>query len=349
MSEGTFYFSDTHIGAGPENFDLIDKSFSALPEFYREHYMDITKAVDLGDTVECWVPGEGHENPYLDNRVIGSARNMYGKIFNGNRVDIAAFTGNHQTHILEGAATPELASLHGDQAVVDFRNFLLKVFRDNPEADVEMIKGVEEVEEGVIAHHGDILNTQTLTKLFDSFDEGMSTQDKMAVISGSADISVAMQKVWQKFRKYLWPMIQKWPKWLPSFVDVSFPPYLLAQKTKSWIREALSFTKRPLSERWKNPMYDEAIMQFELLKHSSDNPADSAIVSGHFHAPGIVSDAEGYDGTVVSLGAWHDTNTNPVVGIRTDLDDQKLFLLAEYEPVFDKWQIRDEKVIRGLS
>ena len=76
MNEGTFYFSDTHLGAGSENFDLVRRSFDALEKFYWEHYMQITKVVDLGDTVECWLPDKKHENPYLDHEVIVAARNI---------------------------------------------------------------------------------------------------------------------------------------------------------------------------------------------------------------------------------------------------------------------------------
>ncbi|MBU0727448.1 hypothetical protein KKA95_02065 [Patescibacteria group bacterium] len=348
--EGTFYFGDTHLGASSENFDLVRRSFANLQKFCRDQYIEITKAVDLGDTVECWVPDEKHKNPYLDNEVIRTAREMYRHIFfEGRQLNVTAFTGNHQTHILEGEATLDLSIFHSELAVSDFRDFLSKVFADNPDANFEMVRGVKEIEEGVIVHHGDILNTQVLAEMLDSFDGNMTIEDKLKIINGSGDITVAMQRVWQKFRRYLWPMIKKWPKWLPSFVDVSFPPYLLFQKTKSWVREAMHFTKRSLDERWKNPMYDELITQFNLLRELSDDPEKSAIVSGHFHAPSIVSDAEGFNGTVVSLGAWHDVNTNPIAGIRFDTNAKKNFMLAEFEPTLDRWYVRDEKVIRDLA
>ncbi len=350
MNEGTFYFSDTHLGAGSENFDLVRRSFDALEKFYWEHYMQITKVVDLGDTVECWLPDKKHENPYLDHEVIVAARNMYENIFNGQKIDIVACAGNHQTHILGNKPIPEMSMIHSVEAANNFRDFLTKVFAGDSKADFEIFRGVKDIEDGVIAHHGDFLNAGNLDEVINTFDESMSIQEKMDVINESADMCVAMQKFWQKLRKFLWPCIQKWPERLPfSFVDASFPPLIFVRKIKSLIREAIHFTERPLVERWKNPIYDETLAQFELLRELSENPEGSAIVSGHFHAPGIVNDAKGFRGTVVSLGSWHDTNANPVVGIRTDMNRKKEFILAEFNPTLDKWYARDEKTIRNLT
>jgi hypothetical protein len=151
-----------------------------------------------------------------------------------------------------------------------------------------------------------------------------------------------MQERWRWFKKNLWPRLKALPPGL--FAKMTFPVYVRVFRELALRREKQEVqSTRSLAERQKNPIYSSVQLQFELLQQLTEEPEKSAIVSGHTHVPGLVSDINDCPGTVVTLGAWHDTHLKPVVGVSTEMDGRDVFILPEYDPMTKKWNIRDEK------
>jgi len=333
-----------HLGASRENLDLVRRATDALPGFLEEKYLKVTKAVDMGDHTEDWLTAKEFGKPYENSEVIQATRSLYGAVFDDRQPVVLASAGNHQTEILDQHCTPDEAMRSSERASGDLSGFLAKVFASSPNADVSVFRGLKQTEDHIFAHHGDFLNVpERLREVLAELDDDMTPQQKMDWINSRPELYEDMQKnVWQKFKKYLWPALKN----IPQFVNMTFPSYVLNAKLKAVVREGTAFdTSRFLAERWKNPLFDETLLQYELLNKLTDKPESSAIVSGHLHVPGITGGAQGLPGTVVSLGAWHDTHLNPVTGISMRSNDHDIFLLNEFDPATNKWNIRDERQI----
>ncbi len=343
---GSLYISDVHIGASKNNFDLVNRGFSTLTTFLNDRRIMIKKVVDLGDTIECWIPdaidaSRNTPESYADPEVVHAMRHVYSCVFEGRQPEVIACAGNHQTTIVEGVNSPFRSNNEADGARRDLQIFLCKVL-EGTGAKINMFGGVSEVEEGIIGHHGDLLNVgDELRKVLEDIG-GQEVDLGVGIDSLNEDdhLKMEMQKTWANFKKYLWPFLDN----VPKVISDSFFKVLVAKwKVEGLMNEGLR-SERAIGEMWKNPFSNFSKLQFEMLKALGVQHEHPLIVSGHTHLPSMVTNPKGYNGTAVSLGAWEACHENPIIGLRRAGESGDDFSLLEFDPSSSDegdWFVRD--------